>query len=96
MNEPAPVPVPYPLDYQITMARIIGVRLQESRAAGRAEEMRDLERALARLSERDFGACAGCGALIAFALLEAQPAATRCAACEGRGTKGGTRCSSTS
>jgi len=76
-------PASYPLDYQITLARIIGVRLQELRAAGRAREMRELEQALVRLNERDFGACAGCGELIPFMRLEAQPTATRCTACEG-------------
>ena len=97
MNSPLAAPVSYPLDYQITLARIIGIRVQELRAAGRVQEMLEMERALARLSEADFGACAGCGGLIALARLEAEPTTTRCDACDGgRATEEGEKlCSGT-
>lgn len=73
MNAPAP----YPLDYEISIARIIGLRLDELRA-----EARELERALARLHASDFGACEACGACIPYLELATHPAATHCAACQ--------------
>ena len=68
--------IPYPLDYEITIARIISLRLKALRT--QAEE---LERALARLHRTDFGTCEGCGEPIPFDELEANPALRRCMAC---------------
>ncbi len=68
--------VPYPLDYEITLARIISVRLKALRSESEA-----LEQALVRLHHADFGTCRGCGAPIPFAELESDPAAHCCAPC---------------
>ena len=68
--------VPYPLDYELTMARIIRVRLKALHT-----QIEALERALARLHERDYGACGACGEAIPFAELESDPAARCCATC---------------
>jgi DnaK suppressor protein len=45
---------------------------------------RQLEDALARLHEPDFGLCVDCGADIPYARLSATPTATRCVACQTR------------
>jgi hypothetical protein len=66
----------YPLDYEITLARLISVRLKASGA-----ETEALKHALQRLHAADFGACRGCGELIPFAEIESNPAAERCTAC---------------
>ena len=68
--------VPYPLDYEITLARIISLRLKALRVQAEA-----LEQALVRLHDADFGACHRCGEPIPFAELESEPTAHHCAAC---------------
>jgi len=45
---------------------------------------RQLEAALARLHEPDFGLCVDCDAEIPYARLSASPTATRCLACQTR------------
>ena len=45
-------------------------------------ELRDVERALGRLHTPEFGLCAGCGAEIPYARLQANPSASRCLACQ--------------
>lgn len=45
-------------------------------------ELREVEAALARLHEPDFGLCEDCGVEIPFARLRINPAAKRCAACQ--------------
>ena len=45
-------------------------------------ELREVEAALARLHEPDFGVCSDCGTDIPFARLQAAPHAIRCAACQ--------------
>jgi RNA polymerase-binding transcription factor DksA len=45
-------------------------------------ELREVERALARLHSPEFGICADCGADIPYARLHAQPSAVRCLACQ--------------
>ena len=45
-------------------------------------ELRELDAALARLAEHDYGACFDCGADIGYARLSAQPTATRCLDCQ--------------
>ena len=47
-------------------------------------EWREVEAALARVHEPDFGLCADCDADIPFARLEANPSAKRCVACQAR------------
>ena len=47
-------------------------------------EWREVEAALARLHEPDFGLCADCGADIPFSRLQANPGAQRCLACQAR------------
>ena len=68
--------IPYPQDYELTLARIIAVRLK-----GLQDQARALEQVLGRLHHPDYGACHGCGEPIPFAELEADPAAERCATC---------------
>jgi hypothetical protein len=41
--------IPYPLDYQLTLARTIGIRLDSASRAGRAAEIPRLKAALGRL-----------------------------------------------
>ncbi len=45
-------------------------------------EMRDIEAALQRVSDKEFGACIDCGNDIAFERLQAYPTAKRCIACQ--------------
>jgi RNA polymerase-binding transcription factor DksA len=47
-------------------------------------ELREVEAALARVHEPDFGLCADCEADIPFARLQANAWATRCVACQAR------------
>jgi DnaK suppressor protein len=47
-------------------------------------EWREVEAALGRVHEPDFGLCADCDADIPFARLEANPSAKRCVACQAR------------
>ena len=47
-------------------------------------ELRQVEGALARLHEPEYGVCADCGEDIPFARLAANPVATRCTACQTR------------
>lgn len=45
-------------------------------------EMRDIEAALLRVKDREFGICIDCGSDIAFDRLQAYPTAKRCLACQ--------------
>jgi RNA polymerase-binding transcription factor DksA len=45
-------------------------------------ELREVEAALARVHEPDFGLCADCEGDIPFARLQAAPSARRCVACQ--------------
>ena len=47
-------------------------------------EWREVEGALGRVHEPDFGLCADCDADIPFARLQAYPSAKRCVACQAR------------
>lgn len=85
--------IPYPLDYQLSLGRTIRIRLEASRAAGRAQETRKLEETLARLRNRDFGTCLACGGLIPFLEMAQDPSRLICLSCLGQETR---RCSSTS
>jgi RNA polymerase-binding protein DksA len=51
-------------------------------------ELREVENALARISEKAYGACADCGEPIGYARLKAQPAAARCVPCQERRERG--------
>lgn len=46
------------------------------------EELRDIDAARARLDDGSYGECVDCGQAIAFARLQAQPTALRCADCQ--------------
>ena len=48
------------------------------------DERRDVEAALARLHEPEFGLCEDCSAEIPYVRLEANPAARRCVACQAK------------
>lgn len=71
----------YPLDYQLTLGRIIRERLALLRAKGAEAEAARMQDALARLHASDFGACVSCGRVIAYLEITADPAARRCADC---------------
>ncbi|GAB3607867.1 TraR/DksA C4-type zinc finger protein [Conyzicola nivalis] len=45
------------------------------------EHLEQIEHAIVRLDEGDFGTCATCGNTIPFARLEARPYSTQCVAC---------------
>jgi RNA polymerase-binding protein DksA len=47
-------------------------------------ELREVERALGRLHEPDYGICVDCGSDIPFSRLSVNPTATRCIACQRR------------
>jgi DnaK suppressor protein len=51
-------------------------------------ELREIEAALDRLHEPEFGICADCSADIPFSRLQASPAARRCTACQALAEKG--------
>jgi len=50
-------------------------------------ELRDLDRAVARLAEDSYGTCVDCGADIPFERLAARPTAERCLRCQERREK---------
>lgn len=50
-------------------------------------ELREVEAALGRLHEPEFGMCADCAAEIPFSRLQANAAASRCIACQSRREK---------
>jgi RNA polymerase-binding protein DksA len=59
---------------------VTDLHLQE---AGRdLEELRDIDGALHRIDEKDYGDCEQCGNEIGYARLEVQPTATRCIQCQ--------------
>jgi RNA polymerase-binding transcription factor len=47
-------------------------------------ELREVEGALKRLHEPEYGVCVDCGGDIPYSRLSASPSATRCAACQRR------------
>lgn len=56
--------------------------LSAARLGHEVRHLRELESALARMNDDEFGACVECGAAIPVARLVANPAATRCIACQ--------------
>ena len=55
------------------------------------EEMRDIDAALARMTEGVYGQCTVCGVEIPLARLQSQPAASRCIRCQGEMERRGGR-----
>jgi DnaK suppressor protein len=51
-------------------------------------ELREVEAALGRIHQGNYGICAGCGEDIPFARLLANPVATHCTACASRAERG--------
>ncbi|HJW26318.1 MAG TPA: TraR/DksA C4-type zinc finger protein [Rhodocyclaceae bacterium] len=51
------------------------------------EEIRDIEAALERMDQGDYGTCIDCGLAIEFERLQAFPAARRCLPCQGQHEK---------
>lgn len=72
----------YPLDYQISLARVIRERLGRLPARGATENAARLEHALARLHRSDFGECMSCGGVIPYLHITADPAARHCPGCK--------------
>ena len=62
----------------------LGAEPELAAARRDADELRDVEAALARLHEPDFGRCSACGADIPFRRLQANPVARLCIACQDR------------
>ena len=56
--------------------------LSAARLDHEVRQLRELEAAMRRMEDEDFGACVECGAAIPIARLIANPAATRCIACQ--------------
>ena len=66
------------------LSRLDAMQMQEvAKDADRRREQRilELEAALRQMDEGEYGQCEACGQWIAFARLEAQPEAKRCANC---------------
>lgn len=61
----------------ITLGDLSAARLDHE-----VRQMRELDVALRRLDDKDFGLCIDCGAAIPAARLVANPAAVRCIACQ--------------
>lgn len=61
--------------------------LSAARLDHEVRQLRELEAAAARIDSEDFGLCGDCGAAIPAARLVANPAATRCVACQERHEK---------
>jgi len=56
--------------------------LSAARLDHEVRQLRELEAAMRRMTDEEFGACVECGAAIPVARLVANPAATRCIACQ--------------
>jgi len=70
---------PWPLDYQITFARMIRDRLLATRDGAQRDA---LQGALARLQTGRFGWCERCARSLPYWRVAADPAVRRCKACE--------------
>lgn len=67
------------------MREITDLSLQE---AGRdMEELQEIDAALRRMDDGDYGDCEECGGEIEFRRLEVQPAASRCVPCQSQHEK---------
>jgi DnaK suppressor protein len=56
--------------------------IDSAMAQRHVNEIRAIDHALDQINERSFGLCSDCGGEIAYARLEAFPAATRCISCQ--------------
>ena len=74
----------YPLDYQLTLTRIIRERVARLRAKGAETEAARMEEVLMRLHRPDFGGCASCRGVIPYLDIAADPAARLCRHCSTR------------
>ncbi len=61
----------------VTLGDLSAARLEHE-----VRTLRALDKARSRIGEKDFGLCEDCGARIPVARLAANPAATRCVACQ--------------
>lgn len=77
-------PVPYPLDYQLALARIIRERMARLRAKGAEGDAARMEKVLARLYRPDFGECCACGQVIPYFDIATDPAVRLCRRCSAR------------
>jgi RNA polymerase-binding transcription factor DksA len=62
----------------------LGAEPELAAAQRDADELKDVEAALARLHQSDFGSCAACGADIPYKRLHANPMARYCLSCQER------------
>ncbi len=60
------------------------VDVDNAMAARDIRELREIEAALERMAQGDYGQCEACGTQIGFPRLKANPTATRCIACQTR------------
>jgi RNA polymerase-binding transcription factor DksA len=74
--------IPYPLDYQRVLERVIRCRLDVMESQGRIAEQAELKAALARLRSPDYGICALCRDPIPYWQLAVNPGARQCAGCD--------------
>jgi RNA polymerase-binding transcription factor DksA len=74
----------YPLDYQLTLARVIRERFAGDPAA--------LQEALTRLRRADYGACFGCGKVMPYFDMLSDPAARYCPGCSSAASDGQASC----
>jgi RNA polymerase-binding transcription factor DksA len=75
-------------DVEVSDTKDAAEQARESLAAEGVErvvrhELADIEAALARLASGEYGVCLDCGDDIPYARLRVQPAAARCADCQG-------------
>ncbi len=60
------------------------VDVDNAMAARDIRELREIEAALERMAQGDYGECDACGTQIGFPRLKANPTATRCITCQTR------------
>ncbi len=58
--------------------------LDAARVDWQVQELRQIEQALGRVAEGQYGVCGDCGEDISLPRLQAQPAASRCIGCQDR------------
>ena len=71
----------YPIDYQLSLERTLRIRLDLSRRAGRADEVRRFEESIARLRQPAYGTCVACGGVIPFLHMAEDPSREACVPC---------------
>lgn len=68
----------------VDLKQDLGAEPELAAAQRDADELRDVEAALARLHEPEYGRCSACGADIPYERLRASPAARLCLPCQER------------